>query len=96
MIGVSQKIHNLALETRGVIIMIVVSYETQNHVTLKSVIIMVGVLLGERKSNEKASVVPPDFYGIYNLREFCDWIARLDYYFDLYELFEKHSSICYM
>jgi len=35
--------------------MIGVSHETQNHnIALKSVIIMVDVLLGEMKSNEKA------------------------------------------
>ena len=62
--------------------MIGVSHEIQNHnVALEGIIIMIGVQLGE-KSNEKAV---SDFYGMYNPRKFCDWIAHLDYYFDLYE-----------
>jgi len=51
MIGMSHEawIHNITLES--VIIMIDMSYKTQNHVALKGVIIMIGVLLGEKKSN---------------------------------------------
>ena len=40
------------------------------------------------KVQRDSSVVPLDFYDTYDLREFCDWIAYLDYYFDLYELSE--------
>jgi len=29
--------------------------------------------------------VPPDFSGTYDPLIFCDWIAYLDYYFDLCE-----------
>ena len=36
----------------------------------------------QRKSN----VAPIDFYGTYDPHKFCDWIAHLDCYFDLYEL----------
>ena len=31
--------------------------------------------------------MPPDFYGTYDSRKFCDWLAHMDYYFDLYEFF---------
>jgi len=52
MIGVSHKaqIHNITLGS--VIIMIGVNHKMQNHVTLESVVIMIGMLLGE-KFNKK-------------------------------------------
>ena len=59
MIGVSHKTHKLALES--VIIMIGVSHETRNHVALKNVIIIIGVLLKEKKSNEKEVKCLPVF-----------------------------------
>jgi len=45
---------------------------------------MIGVLLEKKRSN----VTPLDFFGTYDSRELCDRIAHLDYYFDLYELFD--------
>jgi len=29
--------------------------------------------------------MPIEFYGRYDPHKFCDWIAHLDYYIDLYE-----------
>jgi len=55
MIGNSHetRIHNIALES---VIIIGVSHETRNqNIALDSVIIMIGMLLGKMKSNEKAA-----------------------------------------
>ena len=60
------------------------SHETQNHnITLESVIIMIDMLLGEG-SNVKA-VYAFKLFMVRMTRKLCDWIAHLDYYFDLYE-----------
>ena len=40
---------------------------------------------------QKSSVAPIDFYGTYDPRKFCEWIAHLNYYFDLYELSEMRK-----
>ena len=45
-------------------------------------------IVRREKIQRDSSVAPLDFYDTYDLREFCDWIAYLDYYFDLYELSE--------
>ena len=38
-----------------------------------------------REVQRKSSVAPLDFYDTYDPHKFYDWIAHLDYYFDLYE-----------
>jgi len=35
--------------------------------------------------------VPFDFYDMYDPHKFCDWIAHLGYYFDLYEFFDARK-----
>ena len=69
--------------TRKVIIMINMSHKTQNHITLERNYYYWRVV--RREVQRKSSVAPPDFYGMYDPRKFCDWIAHVDYYFDLYE-----------
>ena len=39
-------------------------------------------------NQRESSIVPPNFHGTYDPYKFCDWIAHLDYYFDLYEFFD--------
>ena len=66
--------------------MIGMSHEIPNYVALKSVIIMIGILLGEKRSNEEAD----DFYGTHDPYEFCDWTAHMNCYFDLFELSDAY------
>ena len=47
------------------------------------------VVRGEKVQRE-SMVATPNFDGIYDPREFCDWIAHLDYYFDFYEFSDAH------
>ena len=73
----------MALE--NIIIMIGMRYEIRIHnIALEGVTIMIIVLL--REVQRKSNVALLDFCATYDRYKFCDWIAHLIYYFDLYEL----------
>jgi len=61
-----------------------VSNETRNHIALESNYYDWRAIRRD-KVQQKCNIVPIKFYGTYDPRKFCDWIAHLDYYIDLYE-----------